>query len=552
MDRTTFQTFSYNTLYKAMIRNKEQTYRLMCPTSKLKRLLATETHDEEALNERITESYNTYAENHPSESLSTEVTRRHVSKTHMENAETDTFYGAPESDDFLSDDVKSSNCVEKRKQLPKSSRGEGHSKNDVLNSLVTDTDVVLLKDTVILDLKTKVDVMQKLMIEMAKEQKTGSQGRHASKRSAQIPLVIPASEQARCALLHQPNPVIDVTSDGDDSAFETEEIVSRQPKKGRRNMSRTSLDNRVENDGAAVRDTLKAPQRRIKNKRGNALRYWQDAKARNCTPHRIYEDIVEATADNMTEVLDKMHKLGFAVIRDYNKLCDKHNLSSTYSMFEPANAPTLEQANYYKNANQTTGLTKPAMDAIFEGVKVNRGNMRILPVKPAVAREGTELRAVMTYGTKQYKAYQKLCKGQGEDIVKGMFQKHNKKNGTNPKADPRNWFIAHNVVVGGQDHQHPHCDQGKVGSFAAEEVFPFVAIHGFGVNEFQMWLLPNRGDFSHAGACMQEARAHSAFFPQAEAGWDEEYPYWHPSCTEPWLRDPAVFLSPDYRSPPFG
>jgi hypothetical protein len=114
LDRTTFQNFSYNTLYKAMIRNKEQTYRLLCPTSKLKRLLATETHDEEALNERITESYNTYAEKHPSESLSTEVTRRHVSKTHMENAESDTFYGAPESDDFLSDDVKSSNCVVKR------------------------------------------------------------------------------------------------------------------------------------------------------------------------------------------------------------------------------------------------------------------------------------------------------------------------------------------------------------------------------------------------------------------------------------------------------
>jgi hypothetical protein len=212
------------------------------------------------------------------------------------------------------------------------------------------------------------------------------------------------------------------------------------------------------------------------------------------------------------------------------------------------------------------------MDAIFEGVMVNQGSMDVVPVKPSVAREGTDLRSVMTYGTKQYKAYQKLCKGQGEDIVKGLFQNHTKKNGTNPTADPRNWTIAHNVVVGGQDHQHPHCDLGKVGSFAVEEVFPFVAVHGFGVNEFQMWLLPMkkkrdygflyqfpktavlfiRGDFSHAGACMQEARGHSVFFPQAEAGWDEEYPYWHPSCIEPWLKDPAIFLSPDYRSPPFG
>ena len=77
-----------------------------------------------------------------------------------------------------------------------------------------------------------------------------------------------------------------------------------------------------------------------------------------------------------------------------------------------------------------------------------------------------------------------------DSIQKGMFRNHTKKNGTNPTADPRNWLIAHNVVVGGQDHQHPHCDLGKVGSFAVEEVFPFVAVHGFGVNEFQMWLLP--------------------------------------------------------------
>jgi hypothetical protein len=44
-------------------------------------------------------------------------------------------------------------------------------------------------------------------------------------------------------------------------------------------------------------------------------------------------------------------------------------------MFDPSNAPTLEQANYYKTANQNTGLTKPAMDAIFEGVMVNQGSM---------------------------------------------------------------------------------------------------------------------------------------------------------------------------------
>ena len=67
------------------------------------------------------------------------------------------------------------------------------------------------------------------------------------------------------------------------------------------------------------------------------------------------------------------------------------------------------------------------METIFEGVKVNQGNMGIDCVKPQIARKGTELRSVMTYGTKHYKAYQKLCKGQGDDIIKGMFQNHKKK-----------------------------------------------------------------------------------------------------------------------------
>ncbi len=180
------------------------------------------------------------------------------------------------------------------------------------------------------------------MNEMAKEQKTGSQVRSTPKRGTHNAFVVPASEQARCALLHQPNAVIDITSDDDDSAFESEPIVGRKPKKARSKPLKNSGDNSLETDGGAVRDTLKAAQQRMKNKRGNALRYWQDAKARNYTPHRIYEDIVEATADNMPEVLQKMHKLGFALIRDFNVLRDKNDVLNTYSMFEPHNVSTLE------------------------------------------------------------------------------------------------------------------------------------------------------------------------------------------------------------------
>jgi hypothetical protein len=272
----------------------------------------------------------------------------------------------------------------------------------------------------------------------------------------------------------------------------------------------------------------------------------------------------------MPDVFERLQTLGFAVVMDYQRLKDPTG-TTVYSLFQEQNAPTAEQASYYKTANSASGGTRPIMETIFEGVKVNNGSMGLIPVKPTVAREGTELRAVLAYGTKFYKAYQKQWKGQADDIIRAMFQKHARKNGSNPAADPSNWFTAHNIVVGGQDHQHPHCDQGMQGSFASETIFPFVAVHGFGINAFQMWILPMknrrdygflyqfpktailflRGDCPHAGACLQEARDHISFWPQAEAGWDEENPYWAPNNIEAWLKDQVIFLTPELRLPPF-
>ena len=71
LERVTFKTYAYNTLYKGMERNKEQTYRLLCPTSKLKRLLATETSDEDTLRVCIAESYTTYANTNQAETITT-------------------------------------------------------------------------------------------------------------------------------------------------------------------------------------------------------------------------------------------------------------------------------------------------------------------------------------------------------------------------------------------------------------------------------------------------------------------------------------------------
>ncbi len=91
-------------------------------------------------------------------------------------------------------------------------------------------------------------------------------------------------------------------------------------------------------DGTTTRDTLRAAQGRITKKRDGALRNWQEAKSRNCTPDKIYHDILEATAANMIEVFQKLRKLGYAVITDFNQLRDP-NMLDTYSLFQEKNVP---------------------------------------------------------------------------------------------------------------------------------------------------------------------------------------------------------------------
>jgi hypothetical protein len=52
--------------------------------------------------------------------------------------------------------------------------------------------------------------------------------------------------------------------------------------------------------------------------------------------------------------------------------------------------------------------------------------------------------------------------------------------------------------------------------------------------------------------CKKHGDNHSLFFPLAEAGWDdEEDPYWEGSRVDAWMKDPAIYLNPDFRCPPF-
>ncbi len=98
-------------------------------------------------------------------------------------------------------------------------------------------------------------------------------------------------------------------------------------------------------------------------------------------------------------------------------------------------------------------------------------------------------------------------------------------------GDPDNWIMQFNNIVGGVCHQHPHCDSGRVGTYQDLTVFPFVALHGFGLHTFSLWLLPQgldygfmhefnadqivfmRGDFVHASVPSTATRGHMEFFP---------------------------------------
>jgi hypothetical protein len=114
------------------------------------------------------------------------------------------------------------------------------------------------------------------------------------------------------------------------------------------------------------------------------------------------------------------------------------------------------------------------------------------------------------------------------------------------KKLPSSWLKKMTNLVGGTEYQHAHADQGRPESYSQESTFPFVAMHGFGVNSYEMWLLPTnmkhgflnkfkptslllmRGDFVHAGGTSKLPRCHMEFFPLQAAGLvhDHTHHYW--------------------------
>jgi hypothetical protein len=173
-------------------------------------------------------------------------------------------------------------------------RGQGarvhnQSTSKMATSGGSDTKGSVVHAATVEELTRENERLKKMIIGIGNVPATGSQNPNSSKRSKVPTSTLPAGEVARCGLLSLPQEIIEVTSDDEANLFEQEVVagpLTKQPSRGRVFKKMRSLS--PENDGHTTRETLRASQGRIKKKRDGALRNWQDAKSRNCTPHKIY------------------------------------------------------------------------------------------------------------------------------------------------------------------------------------------------------------------------------------------------------------------------
>ena len=224
---------------------------------------------------------------------------------------------------------------------------------------------------------------------------------------------------------------------------------------------------------------------------------------------------------------------------------------------ETDNNPRVQLAQHSSGAEYTQ-LYQEQLRNIIEGYQVTAGQETPIDfettVKKAVKPRGT--------GKKKQGASEPKPPPQVTRTVEGMFPAGTPRGGTFA-----NWTAAHNTVKGGEGFQHAHSDQGRYDEFMYLDLFPFVALHAFGVEQFQLWVLPQpekrtfgflhtfdplnmvfmRGDFVHASCVGTHPRGHMEFSPRPDAGWTRPKSWWNRKLTG----QPPTFL---FQKPtfPFG
>jgi hypothetical protein len=196
--------------------------------------------------------------------------------------------------DFLSDNESSKRI---KLNLPQehthalceqSSRVHNQSTSKMATSGDSDTKGSVVHTAIVEGLTRENKRLKKMIIGIGYVPATGSQNQNSSKRSKVPTTTLPAGGVARCGLLSLPQEIIEVSSDDEANLFEQEVVAgpkTKQPTRGQVLKKMRSLS--PEDDGHTTRKTLRASQGRIKKKRDGALRNWQEAKSRNCTPNKI-------------------------------------------------------------------------------------------------------------------------------------------------------------------------------------------------------------------------------------------------------------------------
>ena len=137
------------------------------------------------------------------------------------------------------------------------------------------------------------------------------------------------------------------------------------------------------------------------------------------------EDINEATADNLPQILENMRVLGFGLIRNWKRVraapfvpndeSDSENEPSSAdppfkSVFSEGNDPTSAQAYYHESTgwNNSKTAKAPPSELVFEGVHINSRDYefttRISKLEPSDT-SGRETRKIMAPKSKALGAY---------------------------------------------------------------------------------------------------------------------------------------------------
>jgi hypothetical protein len=211
---------------------------------------------------------------------------------------------------------------------------------------------------------------------------------------------------------------------------------------------------------------------------------------------------------------------------------------------EAGNDDSYPKALFKCSLHQATWITKAnrSRDIIYDGVKRSSvtAGYDTIHAKPDPKSKNMAIKGPCR------RQQLKPCKANEEEMQKYHYQMKEillhifDANESPRRKDPENWMCKMTNLVGGNEYQHAHADQGWGNDFEGEDTFPFVASHGFGMYPGEMWLLPKgkhgkndygflhtipptalllmRGDFIHAGGASWLPRCHMKFYPTANAG----------------------------------